>query len=189
MALKNGYIWLGAVAILFFMGSWVAQTGNLPNALVLSKGFGPALAGLAASSLSLALIAGTIIGPIFSQRLGLIKPLLTPTAIIAAICSYLAWIVPSGAPTWILLIITGFLLGVSVPLIMSLPILLPEIGPVYAGSAGGILSTFQMTGAFVVPSYVIIPLAGSSINQVFLYISAGYLVLRRCLVIPARTWF
>ena len=176
VAARSRYIWLGAAAMLFFMGSWVAQTGNLPNALAQSKGISPVLAGLTASSLSLALIVGTIVGPLLAQKLGLIRPLLAPTAILGAIGSYLAWIVPFGALTWTLLILAGFFLGAAVPLIMSLPMLLPELGPVYAGSAGGIISMFQMVGAFVVPSYVIMLLAGSNVNQVFLYISVGYLL-------------
>lgn len=176
VAAKSRYIWFGAVAILLFMGSWVAQTGNLPNALAQSKGISPVLAGMTASSLSLAIIAGTIIGPLLAQKLGLIRPLLTPTAILAAICSYLAWIVPFGALTWMLLILTGVCLGAATPLLMSLPMLLPELGPVYAGSAGGILSTFQMAGAFILPSYVLILLAGSNANQMFLDISIGYLL-------------
>jgi NNP family nitrate/nitrite transporter-like MFS transporter len=176
VAAKNKYIWFGAVAMLFYMGSMVAQTGNLPNAFAQAKGIGPVLAGLTASSLSLAFIVGTVIGPLLAQKLGLLRPLLTPTAVLAAIASYLAWIVPFGALTWMLLILTGFLLGTVVPLVMSLPMLLPELGPVYAGSAGGIISMFQMGGAFVVPSYVIVLLAGSNVNQVFLCVSVGYLL-------------
>jgi NNP family nitrate/nitrite transporter-like MFS transporter len=183
VAAKSKYIWFGAIAMLFFMGSWVAQTGNLPNAFVQSKGIGPVLAGLTASSLSLAFIVGTVIGPLLAQKLGLIRPLLAPTAILAAIGSYLAWISPFGALTWMLLILTGFFLGTAVPLVMSLPMLLPELGPVYAGSAGGIMSMFQMGGAFVVPSYVIMLLAGSNVNQVFLYISAGYLLFGAVLLL------
>ncbi len=182
VAVKNRYIWFGAVAILLFMGSWVAQTGNLPNALAQSKGVSPVIAGLTASSLSLAFIIGSVIGPILAEKLGLIKPLLTPTAILAAIASYLAWLVPFGASTWMLLMITGVLLGASVPLIMSLPMLLPGIGPVYAGSAGGILSMFQMGGAFLIPSYVIILLAGSNVDLAFLYISIGYLLFGAALL-------
>jgi NNP family nitrate/nitrite transporter-like MFS transporter len=75
-----------------------------------------------------------------------------------------------------LLILTGVCLGAATPLLMSLPMLLPELGPVYAGSAGGILSTFQMAGAFILPSYVLILLAGSNANQMFLDISIGYLL-------------
>jgi NNP family nitrate/nitrite transporter-like MFS transporter len=176
VAAKNKYIWFGAVAMLFYMGSMVAQTGNLPNAFAQAKGIGPVLAGLTASSLSLAFIVGTVVGPLLAQKLGLLRPLLTPTAVLAAIASYLAWIVPFGALTWTLLILAGFLLGTVVPLVMSLPMLLPELGPAYAGSAGGIISMFQMGGAFVLPSYVIVLLAGSNVNQVFLCVSVGYLL-------------
>jgi NNP family nitrate/nitrite transporter-like MFS transporter len=59
---------------------------------------------------------------------------------------------------------------------MSLPMLLPGLGSAYAGSAGGIISTFQMAGAFIIPSYAITMLAGSNANQIFLYISASYLL-------------
>jgi NNP family nitrate/nitrite transporter-like MFS transporter len=160
----------------FFMGTYVTQSGFLSNALTQGKGINPVLAGLVASSLSISFVMGTIIGPIISDNVGLIRPFLTPTAILAAIGSYLAWIIPFGSLTWILLIITGIMLGTSVPLIMSLPMLLPEIGPVYAGSAGGIISTLQMAGAFFISSYVILPLAGSNMDQVFLYIGFGYLI-------------
>jgi NNP family nitrate/nitrite transporter-like MFS transporter len=175
VAAKNKYIWFGAIAMLFFMGSWVAQTGNLPNALVQSKGVSPVLAGLTASSMSLAFIVGTAIGPLFARKLGMIRPLMAPMAVLSAICSYLAWIFPFGVLTWTMLVLTGFLLGMAVPLVMSLPMLLPELGPAYAGSAGGIISMFQMGGAFIVPSYAIMLLAGSNTNLSFLYISIGYL--------------
>ncbi|MDR3585930.1 MAG: MFS transporter [Desulfosporosinus sp.] len=45
---------------------------------------------LVASSLTISFIIGTIIGPIISEKVGLMKPFLAPIAIIAAICSYLA---------------------------------------------------------------------------------------------------
>ena len=45
--------------------------------------------------------------------------------------------------------------------------LLPEIGPVYAGSAGGIIATIQVLGAVVLPTFVITPLAGSSVKMLF----------------------
>lgn len=176
VAVKSKNVWVGAAAMLFLMGTYVTQSGFLPNALTEAKGIDPVLAGLVASCFTLAFVAGTVIGPIISNRVGLIRPFLAPAAFLAAIAAYLAWTVSFGSFTWVLLIITGFLLGVSVPLIMSLPMLLPEIGPVYAGSAGGIISTLQMAGAFFISSYVILPLAGSNVDRVFLYISIGYLI-------------
>jgi len=176
VALKSKHTWVGAVAMFFYMGTYVTQSGFLTNSLTEGKGVSQVMAGLVASSLTISFILGTIIGPIISDKVGLMKPFLAPTAIIAALCSYLAWLVPFGPLTWILLLITGIMLGTSVPLIMSLPMLLPEIGPVYAGSAGGVISTLQMAGAFVISSYIILPLAGKNMDHVFMYIGLGYLV-------------
>jgi hypothetical protein len=63
---------------------------------------------------------------------------------------------------------------------LSLPMLLPEIGPEYAGSAGGIISTLQVTGAVVVPTFVITKLAAGS-NTVLFGLTAICLAL---IVIP-----
>jgi NNP family nitrate/nitrite transporter-like MFS transporter len=160
----------------FSDGTYVTHSGYLSNALTLARAIDPVLAGLVASSFTLAFIVGTVAGPIISDKVGLIRPFLAPTAIFGAVVSYLAWVVPFGPLTWILLIITGVLLGTSIPLVMSLPMLLPEIGPVYAGTAGGLISTFQMAGAFFISSYIILPLAGSNVHQVFVYIGLGYLI-------------
>ncbi|HEY3423706.1 MAG TPA: MFS transporter [Negativicutes bacterium] len=183
VVLKSKYVWLGAIAMFFYMGTFVTQSGYLSNALTQAKGVNPVLAGLVASCLSLALMVGALIGPVIFDRIGLIRPFLTPIVIVGAIASYLVWIVPFGPFTWMLLIINGILMGASVPIVMSLPISLPEIGPVYAGSAGGFISTLQMAGAFFLSSYVIIPLAGSDVDQVFLYISIGYLIYGAILVL------
>lgn len=37
-----------------------------------------------------------------------------------------------------------------------------EIGPKYAGTAGGVVATLELLGAVVLPTYVVIPLCGSS---------------------------
>ncbi|MDQ7096568.1 MFS transporter [Desulfosporosinus sp. PR] len=176
VAAKSKNVWFGALAIFFMMGTYVTQSGFLSNALVQAKGINPVQAGLVASSLTLAFIVGGLLGPIISHKTGLIRPFLAPTAILCALSSYLAWNVPFGPLTTVFLILAGLFIGMTPPLILSLPMSLPEIGPVYAGSAGGILSTFQMAGAFFISSYVIIPLAGPDINKVFLYIAAGYFI-------------
>ncbi|MDO4515335.1 MAG: MFS transporter, partial [Lachnospiraceae bacterium] len=54
------------------------------------------------------------------------------------------------------------------PVIMSLPTLLPEIGTDQIGAAGGLITTVMMGGAFLLPSYVITPLAGGINNTAFL---------------------
>jgi NNP family nitrate/nitrite transporter-like MFS transporter len=68
---------------------------------------------------------------------------------------------------WILLAIAGFLAGSPMPILFTLPIRLKEIGPVYAGSAGGIVGTVQMAGGFVLPTFVIANIAGNNFHLLF----------------------
>jgi NNP family nitrate/nitrite transporter-like MFS transporter len=51
---------------------------------------------------------------------------------------------------------------------------LKEIGPVYAGSAGGIISMMQMAGAFFIPTFILAPIAGTDYNMIFI---AGVLLI------------
>lgn len=176
VSFKSKNTWIASIAIMFWMGSWVTFTGNLSNALTQAKGLTPVLAGLVSSLLCLAFVVGSFIGPLLSDKFEVLKPFFTPLAILSSIFAYVSWIVHFGLLTWVLLGLTGILLGMYMPLIMSLPVLFPEIGPVYAGSAGGILSTLQMAGAFFIPTYLIIPLAGTHIDRVFLYLSVGFFI-------------
>lgn len=176
VAAKSKHVWIGAIAMFFMMGTYVTQSGFMSNALIEGKGLEPSMAGLVASAMTFAFVAGGVLGPIIAARIGRNRFFLGPAAILCGVCAYLSWAVPLGGATLALLIATGFLLGSSVPLVMNLPMSLPEIGPVYAGSAGGIISTFQMAGAFFVSSYIIIPLAGSDTNALFLYISIFYVI-------------
>ena len=51
---------------------------------------------------------------------------------------------------------------------MSFPALLPEIGPECAGSATGIISTLELIGAVVIPTYIITPIAGQNFSLYFI---------------------
>ena len=49
-----------------------------------------------------------------------------------------------------------------------MPAILPEVGPAKMGAAGGLISTVMMAGAFLIPSYVITPIAGGINDTAFL---------------------
>jgi len=63
------------------------------------------------------------------------------------------------------------------PMLSSLPMLLPEIGPVYAGSAGGIITTLQVIGAVVAPTFIITPLADSSSKWLFVLAAVCFVLI------------
>jgi len=51
-----------------------------------------------------------------------------------------------------------------------------EVGPVYAGTAGGMLTTVQVLGAILLPSYVFAAIAGTNLSMMFLLGGASLLV-------------
>jgi hypothetical protein len=74
VAAKSKYVWIGATALFFMISTFVTQSGFLPNALTQGKGIDPVSAGLVASSLTFASIAGMVIVPMVSNKVGLIRP-------------------------------------------------------------------------------------------------------------------
>ena len=59
---------------------------------------------------------------------------------------------------------------------MSFPVMFPEIGPRYAGTASGVACTLQLLGAVVVPTYIVIPLSGGNMVSYF-FLAAGFFAL------------
>ncbi|WP_203227568.1 MFS transporter [Calorimonas adulescens] len=167
VAAKSRNIWLVGITMMFIMGAMMALSGFLPNALHAVRGLDPVKAGFAASLGSWGGLAGSILGPVICDRLGRMKPFLVISAILAAAGTYYAWQAPLGAVMWILFIINGFVGAAISPLLMSFPMLLPEIGPVYAGSAGGLIATMQLIGAFCIPTFIIAPIAGTNFYIMF----------------------
>ena len=94
--------------------------------------------------------------------------------------SAFGWMLPQGLVMGAVLFVTGVALGMFFPLLLSLPATLPEIGPRYAGAAGGIIATLQMLGGFLLPTYLVAPLAGGSYPVLFG--AAGGLMALLCLL-------
>lgn len=168
VAAKSKVIWMaGATAGLYMAGS-VAFSTFLPTALNAVKGADPVTAGAMASALTLGNTIGSLLGPVLVDRIGLIKPVVMPLTIIGTLVLYFGWMTPVGTIMSICLFIGGLLTGGSLPIALSFPMRLKEIGPAYAGSAGGIISMTQMAGAFFIPTFILAPIAGTNYGFIFL---------------------
>ena len=75
------------------------------------------------------------------------------------------------------LLLGGTLTGTILPNINTLPLRFKEIGPVYAGSAGGIIATMQVAGAFFIPTFIISTIAGQNYNLLFILASLTFLLI------------
>jgi nitrate/nitrite transporter NarK len=166
-AARSSSTWFAGVCLFFVMGALMTFNDFLPNALHDLRGISPVKAGFYGSLASLGGVFGAFMGPVICNRMGVMKRYLVIISLLGAAAVFLSWQLPLGPAIVIALFLAGFLLSAVMPPIFSLPMLLPEIGPVYAGSAGGIIATLQVLGAVVVPTFIITPLAGPNETVLF----------------------
>jgi cyanate permease len=166
-AAQSRAIWLAGLIGLFVMGSMMTFTGFLPNVLGEKPGISRQLAGFWGSLPNLGGIFGSFLGPLICKRLGVMKPYLVVVGLLGAVVTFYSWQLPVGPASLVSLMLAGALQSAILPLVLSLPMLLPEIGPTYAGSAGGIITTLQVLGGILVPTYIITRLAGSNTTILF----------------------
>lgn len=143
--LRNKYMWVLMLTTFFLLAPQIGLLGFLPTMLML-KGIEPTTAGLIASMISLFMIPSSFIIPMVSDRVGLRKPFIWVTSIIAGVALYLVG-TTTGVPLWISVIVYGFLVGGMAPMILAMPIEL--VGTSYSATAGGFVLVGGYLGAII----------------------------------------
>ena len=105
--------------------------------------------GMMAALLTGTLVASSIMGGMLSDRFGR-KPVLVVSVIIFAL-SVPALLIFSGPLLMVCLVIAGAAAGPFLPVSTAMPVEMPGIGPLYAGTALGILFMIGNTGGFFGP--------------------------------------
>lgn len=172
VAARSRNVWLLGIGMLPLMGGMTAFGTFFPEVLRSVKGFDPVAAGALASMGTVGSVVGTLVGPLIADRIGYYKPFLFVGSTIAALITLCVWYVPSASLLSLLLILSGASGGATGPIMGSYPMLLPEIGFTYAGSAGGIIMTMQLMGSVFVAPYVITPLVGTNYFLLFVVSAA-----------------
>ena len=166
-AARSKGVWLAGACLFFVMGSGMTFADFLPNVLHTARGVEPVKAGFYGSLATLGGVFGAFFGPLICKRMGVMRTYLIIAGVLGAVTTYWSWQLPIGPTLVAGLLLAGFMGSAVTPLMLSLPMLLPEIGPVYAGSAGGIISTMHVLGAVLIPTFVITPLAGPDAGILF----------------------
>lgn len=167
-AAKSVNVWMLGLGMAMFMGANMTFSSLLPVGLQTGKGVDPAQAGLYASLLTIGVLIGNLGISAVARVAGRMKPVILGCGIFGAVFLIAAWYLAPGVAAMAALLIGGAALGGAPTLIMAGPALLPDIGPARAGAAGGLITTVQMIGAFVLPSWVIAPIGGANYDLVFL---------------------
>jgi len=171
--LRSRNILLICIVYFLFMGTFTAFSGNFPEALELIHNISPATAGAITALLTGGGVLGNLLVPALSDRLGLRKPFIYAAAIIIPISLYFAWQLAPSVATWVLVFVGGIGVGSLPPIILTLPLELPEIGHENVGGATGLMISALSMGGVILPLFVISPIMAAATEQAY---SMGFLV-------------
>lgn len=151
VAARSRGVWLIAIAAGLGMATATNYSGILPQALIDMRDVDPMMAGNMAALLSIMSIAGSILGPIWSNRSGKTKLVVILISVIGGVVMIANWYTPIGVAFWILLLVNGIFSAASGPIINAMPFQLPEIGIKYAASAGGLVGSISLIISYFLP--------------------------------------
>ena len=128
-AARSRAIWLAGICAFLVMGAMMTFTSFLPNVLQDFRGISPVQAGFYGSLATLGGVFGSFLGPVVCSRIGYMKPYLIFVSLLGAASAIWSWQLPVGPAIVIALMAAGFLMSAILPLLLSLPMLVREIGP------------------------------------------------------------
>lgn len=185
VVLSNKGVWLDFY--LHYDGSW--QYGNFihfyADGIADQYGIDMKVCGTIASMLTLGNCIGSITGPIVFSKIKNVKVFVSGAAVLSFAGIIMCWRFPSIFVLHILVLYTGIMLGASMPIFLSAPVLLEGLGTKYAGSAAGVISTLQLLGAVLIPTYILTPIAGENYSLLFMLASICMVIMFLCgLLLP-----
>lgn len=175
------HIWIVGLALGFVLAASMCLSTFLPQALQSVRGIDAKVAGAMSSAIMFGNLFGAVLGPAICAKIGRMKPFLFVSCILAGIGAAFAWQAPVGFALIAALFLTGFIASGVISLLISVPVMLKGVGPIFAGTAGGLVGTIQLICGVVIPSYIIAPAVGD--NFTVLYLIAGGLALVAALLV------
>jgi cyanate permease len=177
-------VWLISIFMFCLFGQTVTQQ-TFSNVAFTELTGDAAMAGLVSTVNTLAVAIGGLVMPSIVARMKSLRPIMIVVGLLDAFVMFTVLIIPFGPATWILMILQGAFLGILLPMGKTLPALLPDVKLKHLGAAGGLQSTMQNLGAWLIPAYIVTPVvamvAGGS-NEA-LFVGGGISVLIATLMI------
>ena len=184
-AVKSKNVWLMGLALAAMLGGATVISNFQVVYLVSHRNYSEAVAGTFGTVLMVGAIIGSVGIPMFISKIKNPGVFLFAITLIAGACTAGMVILPV-AGVYVASFLNGFLRSGAISLAMVFPVMFPEIGPRYAGTATGVASTIQLFGAVVIPTYVIIPLAGGNMEAYFYWGAAFFAISAVLLYILGR---
>ena len=170
---KSKALWVTCLLMFLIMGLSLTQNGFQVAGMTAPTeagglGYDPVFVASMASLNNIFVSIGGIIMPSIAARLNNVKKVFVPSAFCIAVLLAIGWFSKNQYITLVCWLAGGILMGGVIPLAKTMPSLLPDIKPEHLGAAGGLQSTAQNLGAFLVPSFIVTPLAGDNFTNIFI---------------------
>lgn len=175
--LTSKSMWTVMVCAAFAAGAPLFLNSYMLNAFI-DKGIDPAAGSLLAVVFNLSLVLGAVFAGAVASKAGRYNMPYLVLCVSGGVLFLLAYLVPVGLQTFVLLALAGFLGAGSLALNLARIGLLPltgEFGPENIGIAGGMNNTAMGVGMFAIPT-VAAALLGSNYLGVFVTL-LGFFVL------------
>lgn len=166
VSLKSKNVWLLGLTMLTMLGGAMVIANFQVAYLTAYKGYTE----ISAGSFGTVLMIGSIIGSVsFPMIIAKSKRPALILLIAGLIAGGAAVAMVEGAAWSIYLasFLNGALRSGMISIMVSLTVMFPEIGPKYAGTASGMASTMMNLGSIIIPTYIVIPLAGGNMMMYF----------------------
>ena len=176
--LTSKSMWFVMVCAAFAAGAPLFLNSYMLNAFV-DKGMDPAAGSLLAVAFNLSLVLGAIFAGAVASRCGRYNLPYLVLCISGGVLFLVAYVVPVGAQTFVLLALAGFLGAASLALNLARIGLVPltgEFGPESIGIAGGMNNTAMGIGMFVIPT-VAASLLGNDYLGVFVTLLGFFVIM------------
>ena len=176
LCFRSRSLWLAGLTLFRILGSSMVLTNFHVTALTTLKGYSEAMAGSFNSVLMVGAILGSIFLPIYvTKKPGQAPIVVFVMLVVSAVTAYGMVALPAWG-IYICSFVNGALRSGVIAVLMMTPVLLREIGPKNAGTAGGFIITLQLIGNVVVPTYIIVPLGGGDLLRYFI-LAAVFMLL------------
>lgn len=162
------HLWINSIAMFCIMGAFISCSTYMVVGVITYKGFSPLEAGSLSTISAIVAVPLMLIIPSIIVKIGYIRGGIVTILILGAALVSIGWGIGDFGFLQMALFVVGIsLIGNGIPLMKQYPAMLPTIKKDSIGSAGGIQSTMQNLGGFLVPSYILGTIVGDNINIVF----------------------
>ncbi len=176
LCVRNRSLWLAGLTQFLLLGASMVSTNFHVAALTAYKGYTEAAAGSFNSIAMIGAIIGSVLLPVYvtkkPKRAVILVPLML---VISAFCCYGMIALPAWG-IYVCAFVNAALRSGVIATMMTVPVLLKEIGPANAGTAGGFILTLQLLGAVILPTYIIVPIGGGNYHAYYLLASLALLL-------------